>query len=270
MEFKEFKTYVLLLIAVCFSGCEKEIAIDYHEADMKYVVEGAVTYKGTTVRVSKTKPMNDNTTESSISNAIVVITAGDSINETIPYKDNGFYTSNLIGKPGVTYHIDVTLDGHHFTSYSTMQRMPVVNKFSIVRKKMLSQSYIFGDIRIQDLPNESNWYFVHIYRNGLGYRWAALSDETNPNKELQQLFGFFNEDSSDGKDKLHEGDQLRIVVRAIDQHAYDYLHSMEQMDNTGTNPIDNFTGGCLGYFSAHSEITEERIYHSSDIEDEDD
>jgi hypothetical protein len=134
--------------------------------------------------------------------------------------------------------------------------------------KMLSQNYIFGDIRLQDIPNETNWYFVHIYRNVIAYRWAILKDDINPNKELQQLFGFFNEDNSDEEDKLHEGDQLRIVVRAIDQRAYDYLSSVELMDNTGTNPIDNFSGGCLGYFSAYSETTIYRVYHSSDIEDE--
>lgn len=251
-----------------FAGCEKEIHIDYHEAEMKYVVEASVNNTGTTVRVSRTQPMNDNSTESDISNATVLVTANDGTNEIIPYKEKGYYKSNLKGKPGITYQVDVTLDGHHFSSSSTMQQMPVVNKFSIVRMKMLSQNYIFGDIRLQDIPNETNWYFVHIYRNGIAYRWAILKDDINPNKELQQLFGFFNEDNSDEEDKLHEGDQLRIVVRAIDQRAYDYLSSVELMDNTGTNPIDNFSGGCLGYFSAYSEITIYRVYHSSDIEDE--
>ena len=43
---------------------------------------------------------------------------------------------------------------------------------------------------------------------------------------------------------------------------------MEQMDETGTNPLDNFSGGCLGYFSAHSEYAFEYIYHKAEIEDE--
>lgn len=265
---RRFSAYILLF-CVLFSSCEKEIDIDYHESEQRYVVEASISNTGTEVRVSQTQSMHDNSTISNIDDATIVITANDGTNEPVPYSKNGIYTSNLKGTPGTTYQIDVTLSGQHFTSTSTMQKTPVMNNFRIVRKNMLSQSYIFGDIRLQDIPNETNWYFVHIYRNKLGYRWAVLKDETNPNKELKQLFGFFNENSSDADDRLQEGDHLRIVVRAIDKRAYDYLKSMEQMDNTGTNPINNFTGGCLGYFSAHSEITSELIFHYSDIEDDD-
>jgi len=42
------------------------------------------------------------------------------------------------------------------------------------------------------------------------------------------------------------------------------------MDETGTNPIDNFTGGCLGYFSAHSELIHELTYYNSLVVDDDD
>ena len=228
---------------------------------MRYVVEAFVSNTGTTVRISHTKPMDDNTTSSNINNATVILTTDDGTHMTIPYSNNGFYTSGFKGIPGTTYHLDIDLDGYHFTSSSTMQRMPMMNEFRIVRKKMLSNDYIFGDIRLQDIPNENNYYFVHIYRNGLGYRWAALKDESNPNKELQQLFGFFREGSNeDGV--LHEGDRLKIVIRAIDRGAYDFLKSMGTMDQTSTNPIDNFTGGCLGYFSAHSELIYELVYSS--------
>ena len=245
--------YIVFTFILLIASCEKDIDIDYHDADMKYVVEGAVSNSGTKVCVSRTKPMDDNTTDSDISNATVVVTADDGTNETIPYTSNGLYISRLKGVPGVTYRLDVSIDGQHFTSTS---------------KEMFSNNYIFGDIRLQDIPNEVNYYFVHIYRNGLGYRWAAIKDESNPNKELQQLFGFFRE-GADDKDVLRDGDRLKILVRAIDKGAYDYLSSMESMDQTGTNPIDNFTGGCLGYFSAHSEEFHEMNFYYSLIEDDD-
>jgi hypothetical protein len=93
-----------------------------------------------------------------------------------------------------------------------------------------------------------------------------MRDDQNPNKELQQLFTFFREGSNDS-DVLHDGDRLHIEIRAIDQRAYDYLYSMQIMDNTGTNPIPNFTGGCLGYFSAYSHITYDCVYHDADVEE---
>ncbi len=266
---KKHLLYLIYIISgLTLTACEKEIDIDYHDADMRYVVEAFVSNIETHIRISHTKPMDDNTTDSNISNATVILTADDGTHETIPYSSNGFYTSSFKGIPGTTYHIDITLDGNHFTSSSTMQRMPVLNEFRIVRKNMLSNDYIFGDIRLQDIPNENNYYFVHIYRNGLGYRWAAFKDESNPNKELQQLLGFFRE-GSNKEEVLHEGDKLRVVVRTIDRAAYDYIKSMGTMDQTGTNPIDNFTGGCLGYFSAHSEFTYELTYSSQLIVNDD-
>jgi hypothetical protein len=92
-------------------------------------------------------------------------------------------------------------------------------------------------------------------------------DDQNPNSELQQLFSFAREDSDD-EDLLYENDKLHIEVRAIDQKSYDYLYSMQIMDNTGTNPITNFTGGCLGYFSAYSQITYDCVFHEADVEEE--
>ena len=108
---------------------------------------------------------------------------------------------------------------------------------------------------------------MHIYRNGSGYRWAVKRDDQNPNGELQQLFSFAREGSND-KDLLRDDDRLHIEIRSIDQKTYDYFYSMQIMDNTGTNPLPNFTGGCLGYFSAYSQITYDCEFYEADMEDE--
>ena len=148
-----------------------------------------------------------------------------------------------------------------------MQQAPMMNNFRFVWMKAAGERIMFGDLRIQDILNEENWYFMHIYRNNIGYRWAVMRDQQNPNKELQQLFTFFRE-GSDDSDVLQEGDHLHIEIRAIDQRAYDYLYSMQLMDDTGTNPIPNFTGGCLGYFSAFNQITYDCTYHVADAEED--
>ena len=67
---------------------------------------------------------------------------------------------------------------------------------------------------------------------------------------------------------LVEGDKLRIELRAIDRRAYDYLYSMQIMDNTNTNPVANFTGGCLGYFSAYSQVTINYVFHADEVDEE--
>ena len=269
MKYSPTSYLIPLISLILLVSCEKEIEVDYHQVDPLYVVEASVSNNGTEVRVSRTNAMDDNNGISDISNATVTISSEDGQQWNIPYSRNGFYrSSSLKGEAGTTYTIEVALDGQHFTSTSTMQRSPTLNKFRFVWMKVASERILFGDLRLQDIPNEDSWYFMHIYRNGIGYRWAVMRDDQNPNKELQQLFTFFREGSSD-KDVLQEGDKLHIEIRAIDQRAYDYLYSMQIMDNTGTNPISNFTGGCLGYFSAYHQITYDCTYHLADVEEDD-
>lgn len=257
-------SFLLLL-----SSCEKEIDLDYHQVDPIYVVEASISNEGTSVRISHTNNMDDNSSISDISGAKVTLSADNGSTTTIPYSRNGYYRApSLKGVAGTTYTLTIDLDGHQFTSTSTMQRTPTLNSFRFVWMKVASERILFGDLRLQDIMNEDNWYFLHIYRNNIGYRWAVARDDQNPNKELQQLFTFFREGSNDS-DVLQEGDRLHIEIRAIDQRAYDYLYSMQLMDNTGTNPIPNFTGGCLGYFSAYNQITYDCVFHISDAEEDD-
>lgn len=266
---KKYLFYIInVFYLLFFFSCEKDIDLDYHQVNPIYVVEASVSNDGTEVRISKTNDMDDNNSISDISGAKVTLSTDNGQQWDIPYSRNGFYRySTLRGEAGTTYTIDVELDGQHYTSTSTMQREPTLNKFRFVWMKVASERIMFGDLRIQDIPNEDSWYFLHIYRNGIGYRWAVMRDDQNPNKELQQLFTLFREGSNDS-DVLQEGDHLYIEIRAIDQRAYDYLYSMQIMDNTNTNPIPNFTGGCLGYFSAYSQTTINYVFHESDVDEE--
>lgn len=249
-------------------SCEKDIDIDYRSVEPIYVVEASVSGNGMKARVSMTQDMDDNSTTSDVTAAYVVVTGSDGSETILKHQKNGYYQSTAKGKEGVTYQIDVEVGGRHFTSTSTMQQMPKVNRFHFIWKKVMSERFLVGELLFQDIPNEDNWYFSHIYRNNLGFRWAVKRDDQNPNKELQQLFSIAREGSND-KDMLVEGDKLRIELRAIDQRAYDYLYSMQIMDNTNTNPVPNFTGGCLGYFSAYSEVVVNYVFHAADVEEED-
>ena len=258
--------YIITLLLLV--SCEKEIDIDYRSVEPIYVVEASVSNDGMRARVSQTQDMDDNSITSDVTDAYVKVTGSDGSETILKHQRNGNYQSSVKGQVGVTYQIDVEVDGHHFTSTSTMQPMPKINRFHFIWKKIMSERFLVGELLFQDIPNEDNWYFTHIYRNNLGFRWAVKRDDQNPNKELQQLFSVAREGSND-KDMLVEGDKLRIELRAIDQQAYDYLYSMQIMDNTNTNPIRNFTGGCLGYFSAYSQVTIDYIFHAEDVEEED-
>lgn len=257
---------LLFILIGLLCSCEKEIAIDYHQVDPLYVVEASVSDEGMTARITQTCDMNDNTTSSHVSQATVTISGSDGTTTALRYTQNGYYKAGATGTPGVTYRIDIDLDGHHFSSTSTMQKKPQLNKFRFLWKKIMTERILMSELLFQDIPNEANWYFIHLYRNNIAYRWAVCRDDMDPNKELQQFFSFDREGST-GDDMLQEGDRLHLEIRAIDQRAYDYLYSMQLMENTGTNPIQNFTGGCLGYFSAYSQVSYDCVYHATDVEE---
>jgi hypothetical protein len=265
------KRYIIIILAILgllMTSCKKDIEIDYHQVDPLYVVEATVSEDGMQARISLTNNMDNNSSKSDISEALVVITGSDGSSQTLSHKGNGIYKSSAAGTPDVEYTITIDVDGRHFTSTSTMQKAPKVNDFYFIRKKIVSENFQMAKLLIQDIPNEDNYYFSHLYRNGTGYRWAVKKDDTDPNKEQQQLFTFARE-GSDDKDLLREGDRIRLELRSIDRKSYDYLYSMQIMDNTGTNPIPNFTGGCLGYFSAYSHVVYNYVFHEADMKDED-
>ncbi len=237
------------------SSCEKEIDIDYHTAAPQYVIEASVTQDQTLARITTTRGIEDQDRNSTfVTNAVAVVTSELGWRDTLQYIGNGRYSSQVKGMEGQTYTFDVDIDGQHFNSYSQMQAVPDVSECRLLWREIMGFKMLFFKLVIEDIPDKNNYYFMHIYRNNVGYRWAVMNDTKNPGGALQQLFSCGSEDNVKDlgfSNALHPGDRLRIEVRSMDQRAYDYLFSMQQMNGSGTNPIVNFTGGCLGFFSAY-------------------
>ena len=260
-----------------FTSCEKEIDVDYHQVDRLYVAEGLVTQDGKTnrtnmptyVRLTTTQDMTDNATNT-ITGATVVLSENGEVIDTLRYWRSGYYVSNCIGFKGCRYTMDIYLDGHHFQSSSVMQSEPQLSSFRFVWKDVLTERMLFADLKIDDISGENNYYFMHIYRNGVGYRWAVMDDSHNPGGELQQLFSCTTERNLDKNDDdgLKDGDKIHVEVRSIDRRTYDYFYSLQVMQNSSTNPVQNFTGGCLGYFSACHIISYDTTFRRADVETE--
>lgn len=266
------KKPVIFLTALLLTSCEKELLIDYHDSEPLYVAEATLTQSGARVRLSTTQSVGDNAIQSHVvENAVVVLSCKYyEFSDTLRYVGVGNYTSRTPGDPGITYDMDIYLGSRHFSSSSTMQEEPDVRSLRFVWKRMLTERMLFADIRIQDDPDRNNYYFMQIYRNGVAYRWAVMSDEFNKGGELQQLFQCTTESDMDGgdEDALRENDIIRMEVRAIDRASYDYLYSLQVMGGAGTNPVRNFTGGCMGYFSAYSYVNLRQVFHRGEVEEE--
>ena len=266
------KTYLLMLLPL-LAACKKEIDMDYRQVAPMYVVEAFINQDKTSVRISTTVDMSEQTgSRNAVDNAVVTLLSEGRELDRLTHTRNGYYASSWRGNAGTTYTMAVDIDGNRYTSTSTMQKKPQMNSFRFVWKDVLTERVLFAELKLQDIRETTNYYFMHIYRNNIGYRWAVMRDDMNPNGELEQLFNCTTKremDKGTEDDLLREGDKIKVDIRAIDRRAYDYLYSMQVMDNTGSNPIANFTGGCLGYFSAYYGITYECIFHLDEVEEAD-
>ena len=220
-------------------------------------------------RITTTRNMDGVlTADNYVNNAIVTVRAeGSEWLDTLKSRGHGMYSLFYFAYEGTEYEVDINIDGKHYTSTSKMHSAPVVSSFRFIWKEAMGEKILFADLRLEDIPDENNYYFMHLYRNGVGYRWAVIDDRSNPGAELQQLFSCFTKrqmDKGTDSDVIQEGDRLYLEVRSIDRRAYDYLYSLQLMDNTGTNPIANFSGGLLGYFSAFQQVTIETAFHLDD------
>jgi len=270
MEIKKHITIVGSFLLLLLTACEKEIEIDYHSTTPHYAAEVVLTPDNITAIISTTRDMKetDRTSQYVKDATVTICEEGSDWTDTLEYKGNGRYQLSYFAMEGLSYAVDICIGGQHYRATSTMRSMPVVSDFSFVWQKMLSERILFADLRLQDDPDENNYYFMHIYRNGVGYRWAVIDDTANPGGELQQLFSSTSEremEKDTDSDVLHEGDRIRLEVRSIDRPVYDFFYSMQLMENTGTNPMSNFSGGMLGYFSACQIVTKEILFHVDDI-----
>ena len=260
-------------------SCEKEIDIDYHQVAQLYVAEGLVTQDKsvnrtntpTFVRLTTTQDMTDNVSNNhNLTGATIVLSEDGYVLDTLRYWRNGYYISDCQGYEGSQYTIDIEIDGHHFQSSSVMQAEPQFSSFRFVWKDVLTERMLFADLKIDDIKGQNNYYFMHIYRNNIGYRWAVMDDSHNPGGELQQLFSCTTERNLDKSDDdgLKDGDKIHVEIRSIDRRTYDYFYSMQVMQNSGTNPVQNFSGGCLGYFSACNIYSYDTTFRRADVETE--
>ncbi len=260
----------MILTVAALTACEKEIDMDYRTIEPRYVAEVEVQPGTAKARLTTTRAVKGSRVEDTyVTNATVTVSmvpGGRSYQ--LKYSGQGVYEAKVAGLEGQEYMADIEIDGQHYTSTSTMLSAPVINSFTLVWQDILGERMLFGDLRLQDNPTEHNYYFMHLYRNNIGYRWAVMRDTSNPGDELQQLFSCTTETEirKNNSDELHDGDRLRLDVRSIDKRAYDYLYSLQSMDNSGTNPIENFTGGMLGYFSAYQSESLETVFRIDSVE----
>lgn len=271
------RKYIYLALASLFlTACEKEIDFDYNSIDPLYVIEGRITNETTEVIITQTRDMENGVKGSGLDNALVTITASDGLAETLQYQSDGYYRSlnGLTGEFGKTYSLSVSIGENEFTSYSEMNGEVKIDSTYFYWMEAMGDKYLFFRIRFEDRKEEENYYCYRIYRNGEIYAWDIGRDKGNDGEIIEENFMCMTEKTAqdnkqeDWDEILYEGDRIELEIQTIDRQTYDYLNSLAMSEDASANPISNFMGGALGYFSAYTAVRKEMTFKYDGIEED--
>lgn len=250
-------TFLSALALILITSCEKVIHIDLDEADQKVVIEGVILNGDTIqrVRVTRTTSFENSTGVPTVDNAVVNVSDDLGNNGVFTSVGNGWY--ELSGYPGVqgrTYSITVTVEGQTYTATSQMPTLVPIDTLYV-------EFYPFGNDTFTTLvpahfdpAGIANYYQFHVTKNGLKKNDVYLQDDqfTDGNLTVQPLF----------LPGLEINDTIIVTMFCIDKPVWTYFNQLSlnaSNSTTPANPVSNFSGGCLGYFSARTWSTKQVI-----------
>ena len=263
---KNIFIYTIIAILGFISSCQKVIDLKLKDSTPQYVIEGEVNSGDSvqTVLISKSVLFGSDNSFPTVSGAIVTI-KDNSINytETLTEVSPGKYISqHLHGVEGRGYTLTVVVDGKTFTSTSIIPSKVLLDNVSFIDDSFNEGAKIAIPVRNDPAGIQNNYLFdLYLKRATDSKGWIrdsalmVVDDVFSDGVTTQQpLFGIL---------KLMPNDSIRVTMKCIDRNVYKYFYSLSLNGPNGAatpaNPVSNISGGCLGYFSAHTKQTLTKI-----------
>ncbi|MGM9474899.1 DUF4249 domain-containing protein [Pedobacter sp. GSP4] len=248
--------------ALAFSSCKKIISIETENAAPQIVIEGKIndTLGDQQVKISKTIGYTESNVFPKVSGATVTVT--DSRGNNFIFKEGttpGTYINRMKGVPGITYHLNVTVEGQSYTASSKMPNVVKMDSIGIIKNVFFGRERKTAAAFLTDPANETNFYHFNLYVNDvLSQRFYVNNDRlTNGNDLRIQLF--FKANNDHDSDELNSNDKIKVEMECIDANIFDYWYALSQQSNRGpnqgttpANPTSNISNQALGYFSANT------------------
>lgn len=257
-HYRYLMTMVTMLAVL--TACEHEISFDYPSAEPQLVFDGQISNEGVTIKISRTRQMNDSTKNHAVDNAQVWISSDGGDNELLVYDEQQHcYVSatGLVGEPGRQYTMRATVDGHDYEATSTMMQPAPIDTVFFRWMEVMNERIYFLSLRVIDAyPDERNYYWYRLMRGTEVFRWYCRSDRgSKPGffeyDLLCSLEKDLDKDTDDnGERPLHNDDILQLEMMTVDRTTYEFFQSLKTNVRTAANPISNIRGGALGFFSA--------------------
>jgi hypothetical protein len=245
-----------LSVIVIFSACEKKIYLDLDESKDFFVVEGIVhDHLGDNyVKLSKTRPFDNNGAVEKVSNATVQISDGVGgvfvLTEVASLP--GYYTNaNLKGVTGRTYQLNVNINGNTITGSSVMPIRIGIDSLSYNGRSSFGgegEAIKYSLLcHFTDPGNVVNYYRMKAFlaekqKDGF-VNWS--DDAINGVSTGLPVFGA----------SYLEGEVATIQLLSVDEPNFRYFTGIlsSQGGEVPANPETNLSGeNTVGYFGAYA------------------
>ena len=247
------------------TSCEKVVNLNLKTTTSQLVIEGnlADDNRPCLVTLNRSANYTDSNSFEAVRGATVTLADNAGGQETLRESTAApgqYVGATLLGVPGRTYTLRVETGGAAYVAVSTLPA-PVVPFDKLSTQVSTVGNRIQAVVDYRDPAGPGNSYLFRQYRNGrLNNAIFVLNDQFNDGKAVSQVLRLAGP-SNDPNDvnKLTSGDSLRVEMQNIDANVYEYFRTLNLILTTNpatattpANPKSNFSGGVLGYFSAHS------------------
>jgi len=243
--------YIILLIAVTLTSCEKVIQLDLNTINPQLVIQGDIYDEPGpyVINISKTVNFDQPNVFPPVTNATVTITDNKGQSEELSQATPGNYvTSTLKGIIGRTYTLKVTIDEKTYTSVSTMPEPVEID--TIYQKKSVFGGNLIA-LSLTNPPNKDNYYqVIHLVNGKQVPGFSVFADNSAEFESISYSFM-----STSAVPPLVAGDSINVWLECIDNGVFEYFRTANKdggRSASPSNPVSNITNGALGYFNACS------------------
>jgi len=264
-----FFSLSIFSFSLIFISCEKVIDIDLNDSEPLYVIESDLNDGDSphTVRISNSSNFSSNNIFPEVNGAIVTLFDDNGISEVLTEVSSGLYKSSMYkikGIQGHSYTLKVEIGGEVFIASSKMPNKVNLDKISFIKNNFSGEGAKTPVPIRQDPADEQNNYLFDMYRKDFKNEIGWVRDSAILITDDFYANGVTTQQPLFGKIRVFlPNDSIRIVQKCINREIYKYFFSLSQNGPNGSatpaNPISNFSGGCLGYFSAQTKQVVEAI-----------
>jgi len=250
-------------------SCTEIFEVELDNADPVIVIEGTLTNLAEThtVMISMTAPWFSSGQPEAVSGAQVFVTA---YSLTIPYTEvsPGLYSSpgGTLGLPGLTYTLHVVHEGQEYTATSEMRPVTRIDSITLYKNDDRWKNLSIGVYGKEPGGSEDHYLFTSLVNHELESDTINEIILANDNLINGNNFGGVLVQYVHAEPE----DTVSLRMANISREYYEYLLAILKETRFAGSPLEsapapirgNFSGGALGYFSAHAVSVRTKIFNN--------